>query len=52
MLIRKLGVRIIVKADEKYITIYWSWYAQENESELLLQLTKILEEDDEEIENS
>lgn len=44
--IRKLTLRTIAKVNDKYTRIYWSWYAPENENELLYQLTKILEEDD------
>ena len=38
---------LYIQRTGKLVKVYWSWYEQDNERELLNQLTKILEEDDE-----
>lgn len=51
MTLRKIALATIIRvSDEKgtrFGRLYWSWYAPENEEELLYQLTKILEQDNE-----
>ena len=51
MTVKKLQLYTIAKRKNHYICMYWCWYQQDNERELLYQLNKILEEDDERIEN-
>lgn len=45
--LRKIAMYTIAKINGRYARIYWSWYERESERTLLHQLTKILEEDDE-----
>jgi hypothetical protein len=46
--IRKVALYTIAMTSppKRYVRMYWSWYQQENEQELLNQLTQIIEEDD------
>jgi hypothetical protein len=47
--LRKIGFHkfIFAPSTNRLRRVYWSWYERENEKNLLHQLTKILEEDDE-----
>ena len=46
-ILRKIALRSIIGVKGRMTRFYWSWYERENERELLHQLTKILEDDDE-----